>query len=86
MNFFRRLEAPPNPLHEAYTAATGHNVEYAVSNFPVATAEQLVPVDLTPYQPLFAAMAFHAENPGAPDHAVPGFPAPANPRHDEETP
>jgi hypothetical protein len=30
----RTLEAPPNPLHEAYTAATGRTVQDAVGNSP----------------------------------------------------
>lgn len=75
MNFFRRLQVPPNPMHQTYTAVTGRTVQDAVGD--VATADQLlVPIDLTPWQPIFAAMAFQAENPGVPDHATPGFPAP----------
>jgi hypothetical protein len=72
MQFFRRLQAPPNPLHETYTAATGRTVQDATAG-PADTPDW-TPVDLTPWQPIFAALAFHAENPGVPDHTTPGLP------------
>lgn len=77
MKFLRRLEAPSNPLLEAYTAATGRTVQDAVADMPATAAKDWIEVDTTPWQPIFAAMAHHAENPGVTDHTTPGFPAPA---------
>ena len=74
MSFFRRLQAPPNPLLEQYTAATGRPAADAVGD---TVAPQLVPVDITPWQPIFAAFAYFAEHPGAPHHTDPGFPTAA---------
>ena len=74
MKFLRRLEAPPNPLLEQYTAATGRAVADAVGD---TAAPQLVPVDTALWQPIITALSFFAEHPGVPDHTTPGFPAQA---------
>ena len=68
MNLFRRLDAGPNPLHEAYTATTSRTVQDAIGDTPAVVAPDWIPVDTSQWQPIFTAMAHHAENPGVTDH------------------
>lgn len=72
MNFPRRLQAPTNPQYEAYSTATGVAAQNAI-------VEQLVPVDASQWQPVFATLAYLAENPGVPDHTTPESPVPTAP-------
>jgi len=65
---FRTLDAPANPLLEKYTAATGQTVEHAVADSHGVATPDWLPVDTSQWQPIFTAMAHHAENPGVTDH------------------
>lgn len=71
MNFFRSLQAPPNPLLEAYTAATGRAVQDAVAPDPVTAG--------TDNAHLFTILAVLDRNRGVLDHTTPGLPTPPDP-------
>lgn len=64
----RTLEAPPNPLLQAYTAATGRTVQDAVGD-TTGTPADWIPVPECPQ--IWAALAT-ASNPGVIDRSTPG--------------
>jgi hypothetical protein len=74
VNFFRRLQAPPNPLLQAYTVATGRAVQDAVGDSPAD--DGWIPVDTDHWQPIFTTLAFLDDNPGVLTANTPGLPAP----------
>jgi len=75
MNLFRlrTLEAPPNPLHEAYTAATGRTVQDAVGDTTGGTPTIWIPAPEHPE--IWAALATAGNSPGVIDHTTTGLPA-----------
>ena len=74
MNLFRlrTLEAPPNPLHEAYAAATGRTVRDAVGDTTGQTPAAWIPASEHPE--IWAALATVGNNPGVIDHTTTGLP------------
>lgn len=60
MSFFRTLQAAVDPRIEAYTASSD-----TAQDTPV---DRETPAPAPDQQHLFAAMAYFAEHPGAPDH------------------
>lgn len=69
MNLLRRLEAPPNPLLQAYTDATGRTVQDAVGDNTSGTADAWIPAP--EYPEIWAALAVAGNN-GVIEHTTPG--------------
>lgn len=57
----RTLEAPDNPLLQAYTAATGRTAQDAIGDTSAADASGWVELDPYQWGELFAAMAGQTE-------------------------
>jgi len=77
MNLFRlrTLEVPPNPLHEAYTAATGRTVQDAIGDTTCGTPTSWIPAPEHPE--IWAALATAGNNPGVIDRTNPTLTDPA---------
>lgn len=69
---FRTLDAAPNPLLDAYTAATGRSVQSAIED-PGAVSSDWILVDTSRWQHMFDALAATDKNgvTGSPDPAQP---------------
>jgi hypothetical protein len=70
---FRTLEAPANPLHAAYTVATGRTVQDAVGDSNGAPAWIPAPE----YPEIWAALAAAGNSAGVIDHTNPALTDPA---------
>ena len=68
----RTLEAPPNPLHEAYTAATGRTVQDAIGDTTCGTPTGWIPAPGHPE--IWAALATAGNGAGVIDHTTTALP------------
>lgn len=78
MNFFRRLQAQPDPLVQAYATATLMTGETRIGKTSsAALTESWISAD--PQSEVFTILAVLADNPGVLGPDTPGLPAPADP-------
>ena len=82
MNLLRRLEAAANPLHQAYTDATGRTVQDAVGDSPTTATPAWIPAPEHPE--IWAALAVVGNSNGVIDHTTTGFPALATTQGDPQ--
>lgn len=72
----RTLEAPANPLHAAYTAATGRTVQEAVGDSTTTGTPAWIPAPEHPE--IWAALAIAGNSNGVIDRTTAGLPTPAS--------